>query len=117
MGIYNINLGKHSDKQILVMIGDFIKYHRQNQNKTQSDLADEAGINRSTLSEIENGNRSNTMTLIRLLRSLGQLHVLSALNEINRVSPIALAEEQHPTYRKRVRKKAPKKSTLPKSDW
>jgi len=114
MDISDISNG--SDKTILDTIGAYIKYHRQNQNMTQSELSEAADINRSTLSEIENGNRSNTITLIRLLRSLGKLEVLMGFTKTQKISPLALAEEQA-IYRKRVRHKKGEKPNTPKSDW
>jgi len=118
MIITDTNIGTNSDKEILRMIGAYIKHHRQNQNKTQAELSTEAGINRSTLSDTENGGTSNTMTLIQILRSLGRLSVLESFADINTVSPLALAEEQAKYKRLRVRhKKNTPSSNLPKSDW
>ena len=117
MDKYDIMYESKSDKVLLELIGNYVKWHRQNQNMTQAELATAAGINRSTLSELENGSRSNTMTLIRVLRSLGRLSALDSFEQIHTVSPLALAEEQA-VYRRRVRHKSDATEPFPpKSDW
>jgi transcriptional regulator with XRE-family HTH domain len=40
---------------IVEAIGAFLKHKRLNQNKTQAQIAEDAGLNRWTLSQIENG--------------------------------------------------------------
>lgn len=50
-----------SDVTVLKTRGSFIKQFRLEQNKTQALLAEEAGINRVTLSLFENGMSSNLM--------------------------------------------------------
>jgi len=111
----NISWESLSDKAIAEVLGEFVKHHRLEQNMSQSKLAQEAGINRSTLVELEKGNPSNTMTLIRLLRVLNQLHMLQAFKVTQQISPILLAELEQ-SKRKRA-SKTKKKSGKKKSDW
>lgn len=104
-----------SDSAIMETIGTFIKHHRLEQNKTQSQLAEDAGINRSTLVEFEKGMRSNTITFIQLLRALNLLHILKEFQIEQQISPIQLAEmEQAKRRRASKTKKSNKKF---KSDW
>jgi transcriptional regulator with XRE-family HTH domain len=103
-----------TDNAFVETIGQFIKHHRLEQNKTQSQLAEEAGINRSTLSEFEQGKRSNIITLIQLLRALNLLQVLQHFEISTQISPIKLAELEQ-AKRKRASKQ--KESNKPKSDW
>ena len=72
----NIKANALSDNAIVETISAFIKHHRLEQNKTQTQLATEAGINRSTLVEFEKGQRANMITFIQLLRALNLLHIL-----------------------------------------
>lgn len=104
-----------SDDAIVRSIGAYIKHHRLEQNKTQSSLAEEAGINRSTLVEFEKGMRVNIITFIQLLRALNLLHVMEQFKITPQLSPIQLAELQQ-AKRKRASKtkKAIKKN---KSNW
>lgn len=104
-----------SDKALAEIIGEYIKHHRLDQNKTQSRLAEEAGINRSTLVELEKGNPSNIMTLIRLLRVLNQLHVLEQFKVTPQLSPIKLAEMEQSKRKRASKAVQPKKKK--KSDW
>lgn len=86
------NLKYTTDSAILRFLGDFIKHHRLEQNESQADLAEAAGINRSTLSEFERGTRANILTLIQLLRALDQLHVLEVFKIQQQISPLELAK-------------------------
>ena len=90
----NIKWRASSDKAILKTIGEYVKHHRLEQNKTQQQLADEAGINRSTLSEFEKGIPSSMITFIQLLRALKQLQILEQFQIELLPSPIQLAEMQ-----------------------
>lgn len=104
-----------SDDAIVVTMGTYIKHHRLEQNKTQSQLAEEAGINRSTLVEFEKGMRSNIITFIQLLRALNLLHVMEHFKITPQVSPIRLAEMEQA---KRKRASKTKKTTKKiKSNW
>lgn len=104
-----------NDAALLENIGRFIRHHRLEQNKTQQQTADEAGINRSTLIELESGKGTNLLTLIRLLRVLKLLHVLEVFAQKDEISPLLLAEIQ--MKEKKRASSVPKKSTHKKSDW
>ena len=54
-----------SDKAVNEVLGGFIRQSRIRQNKTQYQLAREAGIARSTLSLLENGENSSILVFIR----------------------------------------------------
>lgn len=104
-----------SDDAIISTIGEFVKYHRLEQDITQQELADKAGINRTTLWELESGNRVNLITLIQVLRILNKLHVFEEFKVSQRISPIKLAEiEMKKRQRARSKKGGNKKR---KSDW
>ena len=111
----NIIAAVLSDSAIVKFLGEFVRNKRLEQNKTQIQLAKEAGINRSTLVEFEKGAATNIMTLIRLLRVLNLLDVLDRLKMTTQISPIQLAElEQSKRKRASKTKKSTKKK---KSDW
>lgn len=113
----NIKLVSMSDSALIENIAAFIKHHRLQQNKTQLQLATEAGINRATLSQFENGVSSNLVTLIQLLRALKLLHLLQEFQVKQQISPLQLAKlEQGKRIRARnTSTKTDKKK--PKSDW
>ncbi|MBN2858090.1 MAG: helix-turn-helix domain-containing protein [Candidatus Delongbacteria bacterium] len=102
-----------SDRAILNEIGVFIKNTRLEMNKTQEQLAEEAGISRFTLGNLENGKGSNLISLIQVLRMLNKLDLLENFKTENKVSPIKLAEME---MDRRVRASRGKKNNN-RSDW
>ena len=113
----NINWYSISDNALLNLIGQFIQDTRLQQNKSQLQTAAAAGIDRSTLSQVEKGNGGTILTLIQILRVLGQLEVLKAFEVERKVSPIQLARlEQNKRRRARNINKPGEKPDL-KSNW
>ena len=94
-----------SDKALALHLGDFIKHHRMEQNKTQEALALAAGISRSTLSLLERGETVTMATFIQVLRVLDLLYVMEAFNVVKVISPMALVKEaKAQRYRVRAKK-------------
>lgn len=107
-----------SDRQYLQEIGEFVKQSRINKNKTQTVLAKLAGVNRTTLSQLEQGRSVNLLSLIQILRAVEQLHVLKAMDTKRVISPLKLAELEHKhPARQRVRNTASKATIVSQSDW
>lgn len=104
-----------SDTAILKEIGAFVKHHRLQANLSQKQLAEDAGINRTTLNEFENGRRSNTITLIQILRALGKLNILNIFEIKQQISPIKLAEMELSTRQRASKKRGPKNNQG--SEW
>ena len=111
----DINLYRMSDDAIIHTIGDFVRHQRLQQNITQKDLADKAGINRTTLSDLELGRRCQLVTLIQVLRILNQLHVFESFEVKQQISPIKLAEMEMKKRQKASRSN--EDATTKKSDW
>jgi transcriptional regulator with XRE-family HTH domain len=104
-----------SDNALLSVIGQFVKETRLQQNKSQQQVADAAGISRSTLSLIENGRGGTLLSLIQILRVLDQMSFLNVFKVEERASPIYLAKMEM-KKRKRARKtELPEPYPLP--DW
>jgi transcriptional regulator with XRE-family HTH domain len=91
-----------SDRAVNELLGSFIRQSRIRQNKTQGQLAKEAGVARSTLSLFEKGENSSLLVFIQLLRVLNLLHILKEFEIKEQLSPIQLAKIQH-SKRQRVR--------------
>ena len=70
-----------SDSALQAMLGQFIQQSRIRQNKSQQQVASAAGINRSTLSQIENGRGGTLLSLIQILRVLDQLSFLKVFQQ------------------------------------
>lgn len=91
-----------SDKGILNLIGQFIHETRLQQNKTQQQVADSTGMNRSTIGQIEKGNGGTLLSVLQILRVLEQLPVLQSFEIVQKISPLKLAKLEQ-QKRKRAR--------------
>lgn len=105
-----------SDPAILEVLGSFLKETRLQQNKTQQQVSEAAGINRSTLVQIENGGGGTMLSFIQVLRALEQLHILENFQVKKQYSPLQLAKLER-NKRLRASNKEEGSSPQPKSDW
>jgi len=112
----NIDWIQMSDAAIVSEIGNFIKQTRLNQQITQNQLAKRAGLNRWTLSQIENGQAINLMSLIQILRALNALDELRVFEVNEEISPIAYAKLKKKP-KQRVRNKGSKQSEKDDLEW
>lgn len=103
-----------TNKAISENIGQFVKHQRLEKNQTQQEVADAAGISRSTLSLLERGETVTVSTLIQVLRAINSLYVLNDFQIEHVISPIAMAKEEK-AQRYRARKK--NQPTQPDSEW
>lgn len=111
----NINWISMTDQAIIGHIGNFLKQQRIIQNETQKEIAERAGLNRYTISKIENGDSVTLQVFIQILRALDLLSLLDNFTKTSQVSPLE-AVKLKGKQRHRVRK-SPKTVTKPKSDW
>lgn len=81
-----------SDKALLEQIGKFVQSHRLNQNKSQNQVAEAAGLSRSTLSLLERGEKIRIDSLIQVLRVLDLLFVMDAFKVQEQISPLEYAK-------------------------
>ena len=105
-----------SDPAILEVLGQFIRQTRLQQNKTQQQVAVAAGINRSTMVQIESGGGGTLLSLIQILRALEQLPLFQHFEIRQQLSPLELAKIDQ-KKRKRARSKKTQDTNNPKSDW
>lgn len=98
-----------ADAAVVEELGRRLRQMRLDQNLTQQGLADEAGVSVATVRNLENGKRTQLITLIRVLRTLGLLSDLDRLVPEQRPSPIELLKLRG---RERQRASAPR-STRP----
>ncbi|MEN8008533.1 MAG: helix-turn-helix transcriptional regulator [Candidatus Krumholzibacteriota bacterium] len=94
-----------SDKAILQEIGGRLKNRRLNRNLTQQEVADQAGLTRTTVGEFERGASSSMLTLIRILRVLDSLEELDSFLPDTGPSPLQLARFQGRQRQRASRKK------------
>lgn len=106
----------YSDPAILVQLGIFLQQTRLQQNRTQQEVAKAAGINRSTLVQIEGGGGGTLLSFIQILRALQQLQLLQNFEVKTSISPLQLAKLDQ-QKRKRAGRKNTDTDTQQKSDW
>jgi transcriptional regulator with XRE-family HTH domain len=81
-----------SDLAILRELGSSLRQIRLNRNQSQQAVAEAAGIDRATLSQIEHGRPTSLLlTFVQLLRTLEQLDLLDTLVTKAEINPLALA--------------------------
>jgi len=105
-----------SDQALLELLGSFIRETRLSQNLTQEELANQAGIARSTLSLLEKGSGGTILSLIQVLRILDQLAIFSQLQRPVQISPLLLAK-QAKAKRKRASSKSSNNHLSTSADW
>lgn len=78
-----------NDQKIAQEIGTRLARRRLDQNKTQADLAEQAGVSLRTLQRLERGEAATQLSgFIRVCRVLGLLDQLENLVPASRPSPI-----------------------------
>jgi transcriptional regulator with XRE-family HTH domain len=104
-----------SDPSIVREIGKMLRSLRLSRNLTQAQLAERAGLDRSTIVQLEKGRSATILTLIQILRVLEKLDLLDGLNEEPEVSPLKVAKLLEKT-RKRATGKT-NSTKVKKSAW
>lgn len=105
-----------SDSRILELLGGFIQKIRLEQNKTQQQVATDAGLNRSTMVHIEKGDGGTMLSFIQILRALELLQLFENFEVKQQISPLQLAKMEHQKrQRARVENGADTKKTT--TDW
>ena len=110
----NYNWVSMSDKAIISTIGRYVKQQRLLQNKTQAKIAEAAGVNRWTVSQLEKGEAVSLISLLQILRALDLLHVLDNFKIETQLSPLELAKLEK-KKRQRARSKDDNKQN--ESEW
>jgi transcriptional regulator with XRE-family HTH domain len=101
----NIDWVQMSDMAIVRQLGSYIRQLRLQQNKTQAQLAEMAGLNRWTIGQIENGEAISLISLIQILRALDSLYVLNEFQVSEEISPLEYAKLKK-KQKQRVKNKA-----------
>lgn len=114
MAYSNIEWVKMSNSAIVKQLGKYIRHIRLKQNTTQAHLAEAAGLNRWTISQIEKGESVTLTTLIQVLRALDALHVFEHFEVKDEISPLEYAKlkEKQPQRYRAKRKKPGTKEDL-----
>jgi transcriptional regulator with XRE-family HTH domain len=92
-----------SEDTVLAELGSRLERHRLERNRTQAELAEEAGIGRATLQRIERGESVQLTSIVKLLRALELLSALDAAVPESIAFPIAELEREQRRARRRAR--------------
>jgi len=112
----NVDWDSITNLAIARQIGDFIKNIRLQRNLTQSQVAIQSGLNRSTISEVENGRPASFMSFIQILRTLGQLELLDVFTVVPGISPLQMAKIE--AKKRRRASKSPNNDSINNtSEW
>lgn len=103
-----------ADQQVLAQLGERIDRRRLDRNLTQAQLAQAAGVSKSTVERLQGGESTQLTNFIRILRALDLLDRLDALVPAQPPSPI----EQLKLHGKRRRRaSSPRKSEKLEPAW
>jgi len=99
------NLNNISDPAVVKEIGYRLKQMRLKKNITQDELAKISGLNRATISQLENGRAATLLTLVQVLRAMNKLDLLNILFEVPDISPLEMVRMKKQTRERATRKK------------
>lgn len=105
-----------SDQVLIRQIGIFVRKKRLEINKTQAQVARDAGINRLTLSKLEQGESITLTSLIQVLRVLDLLDFMNSFVIDETISPIEYAKLKE-NERKRARNKEEEIGSMEDLEW
>jgi transcriptional regulator with XRE-family HTH domain len=97
-----------TDKAALEHVGERVRQLRLRKNITQSRLAKDSGVGKSTIERFEKGHSIQLTSLIRILRSFGKLDELLELVPDQTASPMEMLMKEEPTKYRASNKKKPK---------
>ena len=94
-----------SDEAVAKEMGQRIAAARIAREMTQAQLAEAAGVSKSTVERLEDGASTQLDNLIRCLRVLGRLEALERLLPEPQANPIELLKRRRGAIRARVRRR------------
>lgn len=100
-----------SNRALLRYLGKQMRQMRFNAQLSQQQLAERAGISRSTITQVENGKGMNMESVIAILRALQKLEVLNDFETNALISPLLVAK-MHGKIPQRIRPSRKSKSEL-----
>lgn len=92
-----------TDDAVLAELGRRLERHRVQRNRTQAEMAEQAGIGRATLQRLERGKSVQMTSMVKLLRVLGLLAALDDAVPESIDLPIAQLEREQRKIRRRAR--------------
>ena len=84
----NYNKAAMSDMAIVAEVCKNLQKMRLQANMTQQEMAQRAGLDRTTISRMESGRSVTLLTVVQVLRVLGKLEILDAFETSPTLSPL-----------------------------
>lgn len=97
-----------TDLAVLEELGRRLRRRRLDRNLSQRDVAEQAGLDRTTVVALELHGRASLMTLVQVLRVLGALDELESFLPALGPSPLELARRAGKARRRASRPRAPR---------
>jgi len=91
-----------TNEALLQYVGQQMRQMRINARLSQQQLAERAGVSRSTITQVENGKGMKMESLVAMLRALNKLEILNNFETQALVSPLLIAKQEGKTP-KRIR--------------
>ena len=121
MATSSINWKGLKDTQVVERLGAELRRMRLERNLSQAEVAQRAGLDRTTVVQLEAGRAATMLTVVQVLRAMDRLELLDAFHQEPQPTPYMVVEAQA-KYLKQQRKRASRKSAVvvppkPKSTW
>ena len=121
MATSNINWKLLKDTAVVAQLGKELRRMRLERNQSQAEVAERAGLDRTTVVKLEAGRAATLQTVVQVLRAMDRLELLDAFHHEPQPTPYMLVEAQE-KYLKKQRKRAGRKQPdvappKPKSTW
>jgi transcriptional regulator with XRE-family HTH domain len=86
-----------TNEALLQYVGKQMRQMRINAQLSQQQLADRAGVSRSTITQVENGKGIKLEPMVAMLRVLNKLELLNSFETQAMTSPLLLAKKEGKT--------------------
>ncbi len=83
-----------TDQAVLEELGRRLRQRRLDRNLSQQEVAEKAGLDRTTVGALERDGRASLLTVVQVLRALGTLDELDGFLPATGPSPLELARRQ-----------------------
>lgn len=90
-----------NDDQILIELGERLRFSRVRAALTQSQLSKESGVAKSTIERAENGKSVQLSSLVKILRALNKISSLELLLPVPQATPFESLRKKEPKMRVR----------------